>query len=431
MILEFGKNYQVAVGLLWGLETRAGIERIQNSMNLHYGFTSDVKDSAGKSLKSFALADKDHNKAISLAGVLSLMSRNIIYVHKINDALYWLCIIHNHTVWSNYNVGRATAGDFIGDISQIGPIIQAALADFSANEVDTKVIMYCSDETVHDFPGGQVRSIEYFVHETRKYQRKFRIEYLQSASRQQSRKTILTVGVLLAIGVVGFAAFEKMQHNRELQKIKEQQLENARQLAQRLSYFRNLTNQIQTNQGSAVIYRALYNLEKLPLQSSGWRVTKVTYDQATPNTLNLSLARTSVGTVNSFHQAFQRFNAAMEKLDSTYDSGNKMVSIDFSSPIKFNVEPLNQQALKATDHKRLNDFITFFQLRGIKVNLTAQQTSMYGVSSTDFLLTGNNLWELRQYQFLFQRFNSLTIKSIDFNINNDDVTWTVKGTIYD
>lgn len=464
MLLKFKDlKDKYAIGLRWAVETRQGLEDIQYDFDLNYGFSLPVKGADKRSkLKFIALANEIHDKAIGLAGLLCREFDNLIFVHRISESQYWLCVIKGGEVWMGKDVPRATAGDYVGDLATVKEIIQAAKEDFvvtnqydedasmidvdrassddddesdvgqsAEDELDLSEVMLCSDTAWGDFQDFTNINFIELILKASKFKKIYMVRYLEP-SKVVFQKVLLILVLVLGIGGVGYYAFhvKQVQKNLVLQAERERQAKIRAEEA-RKRYFVTLKETLNNTWGHNVIASLMFQFKYLPLQSNGWELSEATYDVTKPEGMELSLARADFGTVNSFIDAY---SAAHQegKLAKSNDRGTKYWTFQHHYlPTKFPVR-YSEEQLVSKKQDQLYSLISYMQIAGstflFKLGRTA--VSQYQVTSTSFTLAGASLWELKQAELVFENFPTLTVEEIKLNVKNYDMGWQLRGKIY-
>ena len=422
---------QFAIGLRWAVDSRQGIEQIQFNNNLNYGVIAALKDKSFKRLKVAALTDDTYDKSICLAGLFAKAFDNLIFIHRLSDSLYWLCIVKEGEVWSGVDVDKATAGDYVDNYDAIKALVDVAVQDFEANGIEVASCLKCTDTAFSEFP--QCENVDFFtlISKARKYKRQFIIRYLEP-HKVIKQKIILVIIILVVFGSVSYFVYRNhivhiLLHNQEVQEEKRK----AAALKAEQEYFKSIESKVRKQWGSAVIKNIMSLFNHLPLQSKGWSVTKISYVPSEPNTLKISLQRSSFGTLNSFIYAY---TPAGQDGDVAKDnnSGSKTIQIDNGKLESQEGFTLNRSTITDKIPKNLYALISFMQVRQdlFDFRLGAKQQVPYGVHLTSFELSGSALWQLIQLEMAFEQFPTLVINNIDFMVTGYDMSWQLKGEIY-
>jgi hypothetical protein len=435
MLLKLKDTRQFfSIGLLWAIETRKGIEKIKSiNDSLSYGLVLDLPEKEQKSvgeLKLIALTNAAHKNSISLAGALSKMYANLIYVHQINEVIFWVCIICDHQVWANYDVVRATAGDYIGALNTVRNIITEAEKDFAAKGIDTKDCCQCSETAAEMFPQYQVNALTGICRQAVKYKNEFTVRYIEAPHAAMSRIIKYSVFLIVLVWIAWLVLHRRAEVNQVTQGRSQQEMMELQKIQERKSYFAKLMQQLNEQDGSRMIAAALTNLEALPMQSNGWKIVAAEFNHQHINQLTLSLIRTKYGTLYSFKDAYQAITIS-SSLGTDYNHGTKVVQLMPGKNYSAVLKKIDENNLTLAD-KHVNDVIAYQQanVTELDIKLEPRIAEQYGVQTANFSLAGNNLWELRKKQFLFKRFETLIIETISFAITESNITWILKGKIY-
>lgn len=422
---------QFAIGLRWAVDTRQGIEQIQFNNNLNYGVIIPLKDKTYKKLKLAALADDSYDKALCLAGLFSKTFENLIFIHRLNDTLYWLCVIKNGEVWSGVDLEKATAGDYVETYERIKFVVDVAVKDFESSGIAVADCLQCTDTAFSEFP--QCQNIDFFTITTqaRKYRRPFIIRYLEP-HKVIRQKIILVAVIIIVLGSVSYFVYRNhilnvLLHNQQVQDAKRK----AEELKLQEQYFKNLETKIQQQWGFAVIKNTMSLFSHLPLQSKGWQLSSVSYNPSQPNQLQLELNRSSFGTLNSFIYAYTP-DGQDGKIANDNNSGSKTVRFKQDKLLTEFDYVLNRNELTQKIPKNLYALISFMQVRQDIFNfqVSKEERERYNVHATSFELTGSALWQLIQLETAFEKFPTLIVTNIDFKVTNYDMSWRLKGEIY-
>jgi len=466
MLLKFtDMREKYAVGLRWGVESRRELEEIQFQLEMRYGFALPLKSEDKKNkLRFFALAGEDHDKAVSLAGVLSKQFHNLIFVHRIAETIYWLCVIKNGEVWMGSDVSTGTAGDFVGDIGTIKGIIDEAKEDFlvsvlqkdsEASELiaDTKIdidsdfsetmtqtevdetkvdwssITYCSDSAWDDFQSfGKLNFVELLL-KASKFKKDFTLRYMET-SRAIMQRAILIACVVVAILGVAYYFIHVKKAQAYLQQLAHQkQIQQREATEAKEHYFKDLKQTLKMQWGYNVIGALMYQLAYLPLQSHGWEIVEAVYTGSSLQQIDLTLKRDSFGTVDSFLQAYTQQPG---RLSGSNDTGSKEMRFPNAYQPKLYPQAFSTKQLTETLPRQLYHLISYMQIAGSSLSFAPGRasTSRYGVHYTDFALSGQTLWELKKAQLIFKQFPTLIVDQIFLTVHNYDMAWELKGQIY-
>lgn len=430
MLLKFaGIKKQYAIGLRWAVDDRGGIESIQFNTGLHYGIMLNIEEKISRKLKLVALCDDSHNKAICLAGLLASRFKNLILVHRISNSVFWVCVVKNNAVWSGVDVPKATSGDFFGNYSVVSEVIEIAKAEFESEGIDLEGILLSTDTASEEYPDFKAINFFEFVTQLKK-DNKYVIHYLQP-SKILLRKIVLLVMLIIAVSVAGYY----IQQQRLVTRLLHQQQiaeEKQRQLAiqAKADYFAKLQKTIQYQAGYAVINNVLNVLNYIPLQSQGWNLSDAAYDVNQPKSLALNLVRSDYGTLDSFLLAYSK-EPTNGSISADNNTGVKTVTAS-AITLKTGNTTVSQEMLTQSIPKAQYQLVSYMQLNQelFKFRLKNKSKSPYGVTSAEFEINGDKLWQLMQFGKTSAAFPTLVINSIKFVVSDYDMSWTIKGEIY-
>lgn len=422
---------QFAIGLRWAVDTRQGIEQIQFKSNLNYGIISSLKDKTYKKLKLAALTDDGYDKSVCLAGLFAKAYNNLIFIHRLSDSLFWLCIIKNGEVWSGVDLDKATAGDYVEGYEQIKKVVDQAIEDFKKSDIDLTGCLKCTDTAFSEFP--QFTNVDFYtlISQARKYRRQNIIRYLEPYKVVKQKIMLVTV-IIIIIGCVSYFVYRNhilhtLLHNQEVQEAKRK----AAELKAKQQYFENFQKKIRQQWGYSVIKNVMGLFDQLPLQSKGWSLIAASYNPARPKQLQLELKRSNYGTLNSFVYAYTPDGKDGDVAKNS-DSGKKTISINLDHFYTQENYVLNKKELQQKIPKNLYALISFMQIRKDMFNfqLAGEKKGRYGINSASFTLNGSALWQLIQLQDALAKYPTLIINNIDFKVINYDMSWQLKGEIY-
>lgn len=430
MLIKFaGIKKQFAIGMRWAVDDRKGIENIQFNTGLNYGIISDLKEKGSKRFKLVALGDETHKNAICLSSLLASQYENLILIHRISDAAYWVCVIKNHTVWTGIDVPKSTAGDFVGSLISVSEVVEHAKAEFSADGIDLDSVMMSTETASDDFREIKIIDFHDFISKLKK-SRAHIVRYLEP-SKILLRKIIILVFLIIA----GISVFYYIQQQRLITRlIHQQQIEEERQrklaIEARINYFSNIQSDLRDQYGALVLRNVLTLLQQLPLQSFGWTLTRAFYNTKNPNSMTVYLNRSEYGTLNSFLSAYSP-SPTNGNVDTSNNSGTKVlnfpqINLQKNSLIvseKDLIVDIPKQAYRLISYMQLNQ--TLFQF-----TMKSKQKSQYNVSSMTFSVHGDELWKLIQLAKVFESFPTLKVMSVDFIVNDYNMSWTVEGEVY-
>jgi hypothetical protein len=432
MILKFkGVRHKYAIGLRWAVDTREGIEQITQATGLSYGCVSDLRSTSNKKLKSFALAKEDHQNAISLAGMFSKMNENLIFVHRLNDYHYWLCIVFEGEVWSGVDLPKATAGDFVGDIEKINKTIEAAKEVFAGAEIDSDTISYCSDSAGDEFPSYQAVSFIEKIIQAQKYRRAFKIRYLETASAVA--KKAIVVALIIATIAGGSYYMYKQKVVSELINRRAIEARQAAERAEKLKqqYFVKLEKELKSQWAYTVIGDLMRNFQYVGMGSKGWELTEATFDAARPDRLSLSLRRSEYGTVDSFFYAYTP-EGKEGRLDKNNNKGEKRISFPETSRVDGYATPPPVDMLTSKETVNRSRLISYMQVRGADFGfkIDAPSVSKYKVTSSAFTVSADALWKLVKLQSVLRDYQTVVANTITFDVRGYEMSWELSGEVY-
>lgn len=430
MLLKFaGTKRQYGIGLRWAVDNRSGIESIQFNTDLHYGIMLDIPEKINRKLKLVALCDSSHNKAICLSGLLASKYQSLILVHRISDSAYWACIIKNNSVWSGVDVSKATAGDYVGDYLSVQAVIEAAKTEFTAEGIDLTNILLASETASQDYSDFSVIDLSEFVTKI-KQSSQYVIRYLQP-SKILFRKIILLVVVVIAAAI---AAYYIQQQRLVTRLLHQQQIEEEKQKVlaaqMKVNYFEKIKNSLHHQAGSVVVQNILTLLNLVPLESQGWNLVSANYSAQAPRTLELELARSEYGTLNSFLYAYSN-TLENGQIASDNNSGIKQFTVK-NMPLAEGSSTVSEEMLTQSIPEQSYRLISYMQANIALYNfkLNQRSVSQYQVNSTSFEIHGDKLWKLMQLKEALSSFTTLVINKIKFTVVSYDMDWTIEGVIY-
>jgi hypothetical protein len=430
MLLKFaGIKKQYAIGMRWAVDDRKGIEAIQFNTSLNYGIMLDLKEKGVRTLKLVALADDSHNKALCLAGLLASQYENLILVHRMSDTAYWVCVIKSHVVWTGVDVPKATAGDYVSTFASVSEVVDIAKAEFVADGIDIQNILLCSETASEDF--SDFKAVDFFSFITkRKKDRKFIVRYLEPSKILLRKVLVLVFVIMAALAAVYYVHQQQLVSRLIHQKQIEEEQQRQAAIKAKVDYFTHLQSVLHYQSGYVAIKNVFSLLSMVPLQSAGWNLTTATYNPQSPKTLAVLLNRSEYGTLDSFLSAYSK-TPTNGAIDNSNNSGKKTLTFDNmqlqESTAKISqtdlVDDIPRAAYRLISYMQLNQDTFQFKLKG-------KNRSQYGVNSITFSISGEKLWKLVQLDGVLKSFPTLTIASINFVVNDYDMSWTLEGEIY-
>lgn len=431
MLLKFaGIRKQYAIGMRWAVDDRGGIESIQFNTDLHYGIMLKIDEKISRKLRLVALCDASHNKAICLAGLLASRFKNLILVHRISDSVYWVCVVKNNSVWSGVDVPKATAGDFVGNYTLVHDVVELAKAEFLAESIDLEGVLLSTDTASEDYPDFKAINFLEFVTQLKK-DSKYIIRYLQP-SKILLRKLLMLVVILIASGI---AVYYVQQQRLVTRLLHQQQIEQERQrelaIKAKADYFTNLQKTIHQQVGYAVVDNVLSVLNHIPLQSQGWNLSSAIYDAKQPKSLILKLSRSEFGTLDSFLFAYSK-EATNGSIGTDNNTGIKTITVNSIILKESSAKEMTQEALTQAIPREQYRLISYMQVNQAlyKFQIKKKNMSQYHVTSAEFEIGGDKLWQLMQFEKTSTAFPTLTITGITFVVSDFDMSWTIEGEIY-
>lgn len=433
MIIESKQFHSpLAIGLRWLVATHSEIEYLKDRSDLQHGFVLPTPERATRKYKIAALASAEHDKSFSLAALLAQKFENLIFVHKLSNDFYWLCVIKNHRVWNEVDIGEQTAGDLLGNREKISAAVLMARDDFSEAGIDMQGSLFGSNLSDGEFTALTPSKFNEVIAGIRK-NNKFKIKLLENY-RKKMRQIAMMIALVVISSVVVYYIYQTQNEAARTRALQAQQALAAQQAMQaRINYFNQMDRKLDTQQGSKVIARFLSLLETLPLQSQGWQVSDMNYQANIPQLMKLQLVRGDYGDVLTFNQAFSSL-AVAQAINSDNNSGNKT--------LQFKLAPITSQltAAEETNYQKLLmekqptqrlALIAYTQRHAMQITIQALTTEQYQIQSSHFSLTGNQLWNLRKLQYIFKQFPTLVVDSIDVKVDADrKIAWQVEGDIY-
>lgn len=424
-------NQPFALGLRWLVASRDEIDYLKERENLSYGFVEKVEKKSP--YRSAVLISNEYDKSVSLAGVLSQKYQDLILVHKIQNNNYWLCIIKDHKVWNELDLNGQTAGDYICSKKNAGKIIALAQEAFEKEGINAKEVTYATTQVQESFPELDTISLLELLDGCKKYCQKYKIAWLQSYKKKIKR--LIIIASLLVLTIIGITYIYSSQNAVAREKARQLkiQMEKQQKARQKALYFKNLEAKIYQEHGNRSIDHVLKLINNLGMQSSGWEITKIHYDEKNTSQLQVSLKRTEFGDILSFRNAYQA-NTVSETISSNNENGSKL--LDFNQKItipaisKAETEVIKQTLLNKEPVERYK-FISAAQKAKIQFKTSSVKKQPYGFMTSGYSVAGEGLWNLRKLSIIMRQFPTATIDTIDFTINDNKISWTTKGDIYD
>lgn len=422
----------LAIGLRWAVDTRQGIEEIQLDNNLNYGIIFDLKNKTYRTLKLTVLADESHDKSICLAGLFAKAYKDIIFVHRLSDTLFWLCIAKNGEVWSGADVEKATSGDFLHSYDKVAEVISLAKKDFHDAGIDVTRCLKCTDTAYEEFPDFEHVDFFHFFNKAKKYKRAYVIRYLEPLKVMRQKVLLALVIVMIFSGVGYFIYRNHVIHQLLNQREIAEAQARAQKVAAENKFFADLEKKIQHQWGYSALINVMLLFEQLPVHSYGWDLSKVSYSPNKPNHLEIGLKRSSYGTLNSFIYAYTP-QGQDGTLSANNDSGEKSLT---RSDIKLSVQDgyvLDRKSLQTRTPIQLYSLISYMQLQGAHhytFSVTQKSNARYEVWDSQFTISGAKLWQLLQLRNAIKQFPTLVINDITFMVKESDMSWQIKGEIY-
>lgn len=423
---------KLAIGLRWAVDTRQGIEEIQIENNLNYGITFDLKNKQYRTLKLTVLADESHDKALCLAGLFAKAYRDIIFVHRLSDTLFWLCIAKNGEVWSGADVEKATAGDFLHSYEKVAEVVALAKKDFQEAGIDLSHCLKCTDTAYGEFPEFENVDFLPFFNKAKKHRKAYVIRYLEPL-KVVRQKVLLALVIMMIICGVGYFVYRnhvihQLLNQREIAEAQAR----AGKIAAEKRFFEQLEMKIQQQSGYTTLNNVMTLFQQLPVRSYGWDLTAVTYLPNKPVDLAIKLKRSDYGTLNSFIYAYTP-KGQDGKLDVSNDSGEKNITLSDVKLTFYDDYVLDKESLQTQTPTQLYALISYMQLHGgdnYHFHITQKNNARYHVWDAQFTITGEQLWRLLQLKGAIQQFSTLVIDEITFAVKEGDMSWQIKGEIY-
>src|SRR3990167_7894 len=421
-----------ALGLRWLVATRTEVDYLKDKENLSYCFVNSIKGGKRTNYKCVVLTSHEHDKAISLAGLFAEKYEHLIFVHKVQSDLYWLCIIKNHEVCNDLDVGNFTAGDYLCNKESADEILQAVQDLFIESEISIKNIIFSSTQAQEDFPQFPELKLSDVVSGSKKYFSKYTITWLQSYRKKVKRIATFLI-ILIALIITGSYLYSSQNAAaREKARLLRIQMEREQAAHERLQYIQHLMNQIYQQQGSRSIDHVLQMVGRLSLESSGWRVTNIFYNSNPFDQLKVSLTRGIYGDILSFRHSYLK-RTLQETILNDNNSGTKL--LDFkelhasNQPNQKELEQIHTILLRSSNDQRYK-LIAYAQRMNLQLTTDAVNTNRYNYVSTTFTMNGSGLWNMRKLQYIFNGFPTVVIQTADLKIDNENtISWTIKGVI--
>jgi hypothetical protein len=441
MLIELKKNrVSFALGMRWLIASNSEIEQIKDQSDMHYGFVLPHKMVKQSKYKLAVLTNVEHKNAYSLAGILADAFENLILIHKFSADFYWLCVIKNHHVWNEIDIGGQTAGDYIGDLDKVLEIYQLAKDHFSEEQIDISGNQFSSNITFNKLnqlninnknnETKEIKLLEFVDHLKRP--NKYRIKLVESYKKKLRQLAGLAF-VVLMLGIGAYYVYSTQNAQAQARAAQQRAAMEAQAAVQRkLILVRNLELKVINQQGSKMIDQFIGILSQLTLESQGWAINQVEFYGNIPNQLQTHLTRSPYGNLLSFKQAY----ADKSKQKSINDDNNTGKKLLVFSPMI--IDPLDKTKQQMIDKILFNsspdqryEFISYIQTHQLEITVEKDHAGDYGIVDSHFTISGEGLWNLRKLQFIFNRFPSLVIESISMKITNTtNMSWTLEGVLY-
>ena len=211
------------------------------------------------------------------------------------------------------------------------------------------------------------------------------------------------------------------------------QMERQQKAKEKAQYFKNLELKIHKNDASRSIHHVLGLINNLSMQSSGWEITKIHYDDKNTSHLQISLSRSEFGDILSFRRSYKS-NMLSEKISNNNNSGTKVLNFnqEITIPAVVNAETaIIKRTLSNKEPIERYKFISIAQKAKIQFKTSNVKKQRYGFMTSNYSVSGQGLWNLRKLEIIMKQFPTATVSAIDFDINDNKISWTTKGDIYD
>lgn len=427
-------NQPLAMGLIWAVATNDEINDFKKLENLQYGFINPTKAGKKSRYRLVTFTNQDDNNAVSFAGLLAAKYDNLIYLHRLNEHLYWLCIIKDHEVWNDIetNNGR-TAGDLLCDRDTAFEMINSAKADLFASDQAADEICRCSELAHQTFPSLHPISFADLLAGTKTYQKNNKILLLDKYQLRVKRIVTILCVLGLVIGVLFYAYSRENAAARERARLQAIAAEQARRAEAKIQFTYDLRTRMQTQQGAIAIARTLATIRPIKTLEKGWRVTQLIYDLAKPHQLDVHLSRENYGDLLSFNDAYKTLTID-QHVNADNNSGTKRLQLKVRLPQAapnslLSVANINHILKKKYPIERYR-LISNSQRLGFKLKLDAEQKNQFGYNYANFTLQGQGLWNLSKFQHLLAKYPTSFIEHISMTVEHFNISWTLKGELY-
>lgn len=423
----------LALGLRWLTATHSEVDYLKDKDSLGYGFVNKTHANKKGHYRCAVLTGDDNDKAISLAGLLADKYENLVFIHKIQPDLYWVCIVKQHEIWNELDLRDSTAGDYLCTKDDAEEIVQIAQDMFTESEISFKEIVYVSTQAEHDFSQYKSIKLSDLLSNTKKFYSKYKISLLKS--HKKKIKAIVTYLIILILMVIAGIYLYSSQNAsaRERNRLQQQLLEKQRAERDRINYTVSLLNNILQNQGSRAITHVMNMVGKLSMQSAGWNIKEIKYASFNPEVLSVSLARGQYGDILTFKNSYAK-NTINENISSDNNSGTKTLkftdnqwSLTVTEADRKNIENIISDNSQTVRYK----VIAIGQRMNLNFDTGPEQADRFNFSHSSFGLNGKDTWNLRKIQYILQKFPTVTITSVDMSVGeHNSIAWSIKGEIY-
>lgn len=252
--------------------------------------------------------------------------------------------------------------------------------------------------------------------------------------RKKIKRLVVIAGILVA-AIIGITYIYSSQNAAAREKARQLQIQMEKQqkARQEAEYFKQLEEKIHKNNAAHNIRHALNLIKNLTMQASGWEITRIMYDSKKTDQLQIALKRTEFGDILSFRNAYTS-QMTSEEIANNNDNGTKV--LNFKE--KFELPELSQAKIAVIKKTLSNkepiqryNFIANAQKMQLKFQTSTVKKERYGFMTSSYSVSGEGLWNLKKLEILMKQFPTITVESITLDINDNKISWTTKGDIYD
>ncbi len=424
IIILDGKEY--AVGLNWFAITSADeAQQFQKEMELTHGILKFNKDPALPS--TVALAGSEYEGQVSLAGILSYVHSNLIYVAKTGakneagETLYYLCTVKNSAV--------SVEGDVIADLETIKALYLANLAELTSEIELSEIQRFGTEVSESEFEGVELIDFDVMLDPARRYAGQCIVKVL--AKQGLSTPAIAMIVVLFVLGgYLSYSWLFKKPPPPPVVVAPEYVPRPAPVKETRDPYevfLEQFANRLSSAPEPEVVPDIIAAVKQVPLINGGWSLNSISFKGNNTESLNLSFTRAAYSNVNEIMDLSQMGYFTNVSVDQ---EGNKAVA---KYPLALMDVPYIEmdtiEALQPGSEEVYYNVISTLQSYDLKFSINNSQGNPY-FAENNFNMTGSGLWSLQRTAGILAKFNSLGLTTIDINVQNGNYNWTIEGIIY-